>query len=186
MTTVPPPRASEVEAASKHVRDILDYGSQAVLVGLGHKTGLIAAMRDLEPSTSDQIAAAAGANERYAREWLAGMVVSGIVSYDPDRSTYWMSPAWALVLNGADTEGMAVHVQWLQALGTISSQVVPYFREGGGLPYSAYDDLDWGVSVGTDDGDVSVPRWRLAAGAGAGRPPGARRGRGRHRLRRGP
>jgi hypothetical protein len=40
---------------------------------IGHRTGLFDAMRDQPPQTSDEIAARAGINERYVREWLGVM-----------------------------------------------------------------------------------------------------------------
>jgi DNA-binding IscR family transcriptional regulator len=40
-------------------------------------------VRTLPPGTSEDVARVAGLNERYAREWLGGMVTAGIVTYDP-------------------------------------------------------------------------------------------------------
>jgi SAM-dependent methyltransferase len=45
-------------------------------------------MAGMAPATSPQIAHSLGLNERYVREWLGGMVTSGIVEYDPGRRTY--------------------------------------------------------------------------------------------------
>jgi hypothetical protein len=47
---------------------------------LGHRTGLFDALAELQPSTSEQIAAAAGLNERYVREWLGAIVTSRVVT----------------------------------------------------------------------------------------------------------
>jgi DNA-binding IclR family transcriptional regulator len=51
---------------------------------IGHRTGLFDAMRNQPSMTSEEIAARAGLNERYVREWLGAMVTSGIVAVDAD------------------------------------------------------------------------------------------------------
>ena len=43
---------------------------------------------------------------------------------------------------------MASHAQCLVPLAAASSKVVEHVRDGGGLAYSEFDDLDWGVEVG--------------------------------------
>ena len=40
------------------------------MTSIGHQTGLFDTMAGLPPSTSEQIAEAAGLHERYVREWL--------------------------------------------------------------------------------------------------------------------
>ena len=49
-------------------------------------------MASLPPSTSTQIAEAAGLNERYVREWLGAMTTGGIVDHDPDQLTFLLPP----------------------------------------------------------------------------------------------
>ena len=46
----------------------------ALQLSVGHQVGLFETMAGLPPSTSEEIAAAAGLNERYVREWLGAMV----------------------------------------------------------------------------------------------------------------
>ena len=53
----------------------------ALMVSLGHRTGLFDVMARLPPSTSAEIAASAGLNERYVREWLAAMSTGRIADY---------------------------------------------------------------------------------------------------------
>jgi hypothetical protein len=57
----------------------LNGSAVAMFLSMGYKTALIKTMIQLGPATSAQIADAAGVSERYAREWLGGMVVSGMV-----------------------------------------------------------------------------------------------------------
>jgi hypothetical protein len=64
----------ETKATAFAERLLADLQSAAVtlMVSVGHRTGLFDAMAELAPSTSQQVADAAGLNERYVREWLGG------------------------------------------------------------------------------------------------------------------
>jgi DNA-binding IclR family transcriptional regulator len=52
------------------------------MIDIGHRTGLFEAAAH-GPATSAELAGRAGLHERYIREWLGSMTVSGIVTYDP-------------------------------------------------------------------------------------------------------
>src|SRR5258707_9836846 len=60
----------------------LNDGALCLMISVGHRTGLLDAMRDAAPATSVEIAAKAGLNERYVREWLGAMVTRPIVDVD--------------------------------------------------------------------------------------------------------
>jgi hypothetical protein len=60
---------------------ILNDAALALMLSIGHRSGLFDAMAALPPSTSVQIADAAGLQERYVREWLGAMVTGGIMAY---------------------------------------------------------------------------------------------------------
>ena len=51
----------------------LNDGALCLMISVGHRTGLLDAMRDAASATSAEIAAEAGLNERYVREWLGAM-----------------------------------------------------------------------------------------------------------------
>ena len=70
----------------------IDAASLALLLSIGHQTGLLDTMAGLPPATSAQIAEAAGLNERYVREWLGGMTTGHVVDYDPETATYLLPP----------------------------------------------------------------------------------------------
>jgi hypothetical protein len=75
------------EVFSERIAEILDAGAIAVMLSIGHRTGLFDLMAGLPPSTSERIAEEAGLAERYVREWLAVMTTGRIVHYDPARRT---------------------------------------------------------------------------------------------------
>jgi 2-polyprenyl-3-methyl-5-hydroxy-6-metoxy-1,4-benzoquinol methylase len=83
------------------------------------------------------------------------MTVSRIVDYDAEAGTYTLPPERATVLTGRDESCMAGHAQMITPLAAIETRIIEHFRNGGGVPYSAYDDLDWGVDVGTKDWDAA-------------------------------
>ena len=53
---------------------VLNGGALAMMISIGHRTGLFDTMAKMPSSTSSQIADAAELDERYVREWLAAMV----------------------------------------------------------------------------------------------------------------
>src|SRR5215212_6561175 len=75
------------EAFAERMLGALNEGALTLMTSIGHRTGLFDAMAGLPPSTSEQIAAA-GLNERYVREWLGAMVVSGVVENESEDGTY--------------------------------------------------------------------------------------------------
>jgi SAM-dependent methyltransferase len=130
--------AAAAEFAGKAI-GYLNAGSVATLLSIGHQTELFDTMAGLPPSRSDQIAAAAGLNERYVREWLSGLAVAQVISYDPDGRTFWLPPEHAAFLTrAAGPNNVAGTTQMLGMFGEVEQQIVGCFRAGGGLPYSAY------------------------------------------------
>jgi hypothetical protein len=72
----------KTEEFAGRMLEVLNSGAVAVMASIGHRTGLFDTMSALSPSTSDEIATAAGLDERYVREWLGAMVVSRIAECD--------------------------------------------------------------------------------------------------------
>ena len=73
---------SKAEQFSEKTLQIVNNAALALMMSIGHRTGLFDTMADLPASTAGSIAEAAGLNERYVREWLGAMVTGGIVEYD--------------------------------------------------------------------------------------------------------
>jgi SAM-dependent methyltransferase len=129
-------------AFGEQIRTVMNNAFTALAVSIGHQTGLFDTMATLPPATSDQVAAAAGLNERYVREWLAAMVVGRIVRYDPAARTYTLPAehtAW--LTRAAGPRNLGPRFGFVGMLGGVESGIVECFREGGGLPYAAYTDF---------------------------------------------
>ncbi len=105
-----------------------------IMISVGHRTGLFASMKGSAPSTSVEIAAHAGLQERYVREWLGAMVTGGVVIVSGGR--YVLPDEHAACLTGPDS--MAGPSQYIAEMGCVESLVVDCFRNGGGVPYEKY------------------------------------------------
>jgi len=131
--------ANKTEEFGEMMIDMFNKGSLALMVSIGHRTGLFDTMSRLIPSTCRDIAATAGLNERYVREWLAAMTVGGIVEYDPTTERYFLPTEHTRMLTRASmADNMAVFAQYMSVLGSVEDEVVACFRNGGGVPYSSY------------------------------------------------
>lgn len=127
------------EEFAGRVMAAIDGASLAILMSIGHQTGLFDTMAGLPSSTSAQIADAAGLDERYVREWLGGMTTALVVDYDPATTTYTLPPARAALLTrAAGPDNLARTAQFIAMLGEVEQKVLDCFRTGGGLPYSEY------------------------------------------------
>ncbi len=130
---------AKAERFAERMVDVLNEGSIALMTSIGHRTSLFDAMAGLPPSTSVQIASAAELNERYVREWLGAMVVGGIVEHDPENGTYHLPQEHAAFLTrAASPENIAAFTQYIPLLGSVEDGIVESFKNGGGVPYSAF------------------------------------------------
>lgn len=142
-TTVAAPAATrdDAKAAAFEQRFVgtLNEGALCLMSSIGHRTGLFDTMAALEPASPEDIARAAGLQERYVREWLGAMTVAGVVEHDPDAGTYSLPPEHGAHLTRAASPGnLAVFAQYIGLLGSVEDDVVRCFHEGGGVPYERY------------------------------------------------
>jgi 2-polyprenyl-3-methyl-5-hydroxy-6-metoxy-1,4-benzoquinol methylase len=127
------------EEFAVRVMGTIDGASLAILISIGHQTGLFDVMAERPSSTSAEIAEAAGLNERYVREWLGGMTTGKVVEYDPGSATYTLPrQRAALLTRAAGPDNLARAAQFIPLLGEVEQKVIGCFRNGGGLPYSDY------------------------------------------------
>jgi len=118
---------------------MLNEAALALMVSVGHRTGLFDVMAAMPAATSAQIAAGAALDERYVREWLAAMTTGRIVDHDGAAGSFSLPAdhaAWLTRAAGADN--IAVQAQYVGLLALVEDQIVGCFRDGGGVPYSAF------------------------------------------------
>jgi len=117
----------------------LNDGALCLMVSIGHRTALFDTMSRLAPATSDEIAAEAGLQPRYVREWLGAMVTGRVVEYDPETGRYRLPAEHAASLTrAAAADNMAVFAQYIGELGRVEGDIVECFRKGGGVPYEKF------------------------------------------------
>ena len=115
-----------------------------VAVYIGDRLGLYEALARLGPSTSRSLAAEAGLEERYVREWLEQQAVSGILEVDDPAVSAgerrYLLPAGheEVLLDSASLNCFAPLARIsVTAVGPLDS-VIAAFRSGAGVPYEAY------------------------------------------------
>lgn len=131
--------STKADAFAERMLTILNSGALSLMISIGHRTELFDTFADLPPSTSKQIAAAAGLNERYVREWLQAMTTGRLVEYNPSDKTYYLPPEHAAFLTRSAPVNMASISQFTAVLGAVEDQIVDCFYQGGGVPYSEFD-----------------------------------------------
>jgi len=170
--TAPPTVESAVaEEFAERMLGVFNDASLALLASVGHQVGIFETLAALPPSTSAEIAGAAGLQERYVREWLDGMTAGRVVEHDPDERTYWLPAEHAASLTlQAGPQNLARMMQLVPLLAGVEEQVVSCFRDGGGVGYEEFPrfhQLMAEESAATHDAqllDVVVP---LVPGLGA-------------------
>jgi 2-polyprenyl-3-methyl-5-hydroxy-6-metoxy-1,4-benzoquinol methylase len=130
---------AQVEAFADKMLGMLNGAALALMTSIGHRTGLFDTMATLAPSTSAQVAEAAGMHERYVREWLGAMVTAGVVEVDATGTHYALPAEHAACLTrAAAADNMAVFAQYIALLGGVEDDIVACFKQGGGVPYERY------------------------------------------------
>lgn len=115
-------------------------------VAIGSRLGLYTALRDLGNANPGDLAAAAGTDARYTREWLEQQAASGLIhvweqSASSDGRRYALIPGTEAMLTDEDGADRTVH-DLRAAMATVlaTERVVTAFRSGAGVPYAAYGE----------------------------------------------
>lgn len=128
------------EQFAERMMTILNHGALNLMISIGYRTGLFDVMSELPASTSEEIAKAAGLNERYVREWLGAMVTGGIIDHYHEKKSYSLPEEHAVWLTRkAVPNNIAVTTQWISLLGSVEDKIVECFKNGGGVPYEAFE-----------------------------------------------
>ncbi len=128
------------EQFAERMMTILNHGALNLMISIGYRTGLFDVMSELSASTSEEIAKAAGLNERYVREWLGAMVTGGIIDHYHEKKSYSLPEEHAVWLTRkAVPNNIAVTTQWISLLGSVEDKIVECFKNGGGVPYEAFE-----------------------------------------------
>jgi SAM-dependent methyltransferase len=133
------PRGEGSADFAERMLRMMNEAALALMVSVGHRTGLFDVMAGMRAATSEEIASGASLQERYVREWLAVMTTGRIVEHDgatgsyslPDDHADWLTRA-------AGMKNLAIGMQYVGLMALVEDQIVDCFRHGGGVPYSAF------------------------------------------------
>lgn len=133
------PQISSTDEFAQRLVGIANDAATALMLSIGYRTGLLDVLARTGPATSEKLAAAAGLNERYVREWLGCMVAARIAMYDAETREHTLPEQYAAVLTrGSDAGNMSSMMQWFAVLGGVEDRVVECFAKGGGVSYEEY------------------------------------------------
>lgn len=131
--------AERAEAFAGQLVGTITNAATSIMISLGHRVGLFDAMAALPPSSSEALASSAGLAERYVREWLAVMVTSRIVEYQPENRTYLLPAEHAAFLTRtAAPNNIAVTSQFVGVAASVEEQMIERFQSGDGLHYDHF------------------------------------------------
>jgi len=127
------------EEFAERMLGTMNEAAVALMVSVGHRTGLFDVMAGMPAATSAEIASKAALDERYVREWLAAMTTGRIVEHDGAAGTYVLPAEHAAWLTrAAGMKNLAIGMQYIGVIAQVEDQIVECFRHGGGVPYSAF------------------------------------------------
>lgn len=129
---------ADVDAFAGRYLQHLNSAGTMLMVSVGFRTGLFEALQKSGPTTSAELAAAAGLNERYVREWLGAMTTGRIVDCDDTGSVFSLPAAHAALLTNVSGTNLGHIAQFIAVLGSVEDRIVECFQKGGGVPYSEY------------------------------------------------
>jgi len=132
------------EAFTRKMTDILNGGALNLAMGLGYRLGLFEVLDTLAtPARCGVIAAQAGLDARYVREWLGVMVCGGIVELsagEDGRDCFHLPREHAdLITRRAGSANLGVYTQEIPLLTRCAlDEVLEGFRTGRGVGYQHY------------------------------------------------
>jgi 2-polyprenyl-3-methyl-5-hydroxy-6-metoxy-1,4-benzoquinol methylase len=117
---------------------------RGALCYIGDKLQIFKAMKDLGPTTVEELAQKTGLPAFYLRDWLGGMVAGDYIEYDPASERYTLPPEHALVLTDEHAPYyMAGMLEMIVPLVAIVPKVSAAMRNGSGVPPSEYSSDVW-------------------------------------------
>lgn len=127
------------KAFQRRMVGVMNDASLGLLLGIGDELGLLDVLARTGPADTATLAAEAGVDERYLREWLDGIVAGDVAVYDAEAGHYSLPPERAACLTPADGPvNLARSLKMLTMLAGVEPQLRERFRHGGGLDYDHY------------------------------------------------
>ena len=113
-----------------------------VLTLIGDQLGLFKELAENGAADSQELARRANIDERYAREWLHGMHAAGYLTRENGGFALPPEHAPAFAQEGGPMFMCGGFEEFYGVLGVVP-QIIDSFRNGGGVPQSAYSEHFW-------------------------------------------
>lgn len=126
----------DLDALAERAVGYLSGAAVSALVCLGDQLGLYRALADVGPATSGELAAAAGLDERWVREWLHGQAGAGLVQHAGDGRFELTDEQAALLADEVHPAFLAGGFGLLFSLFDRWERLHEAFRTGRGTPYN--------------------------------------------------
>ena len=144
-TVIGPDRDVDPDALAAITFQVWNYKQGqmvSLMIQLGDRLGLYAALDGAGPTTVDELATRTGLHARWLLEWLRGQAAARLVERHPD-DRYELTPEAAMVLARADEVTFAAAAFDEERPGDYIDRLSDAFRSGIGL---TYDDLGRGCA----------------------------------------
>lgn len=130
---------AKLDALGQKVLDDIAGAMGAFMAYIGDQTGVYRTLAAMGRSGSDDLAARAGVDPRYLREWLSSNAAIGYVDYHAEDDTFSLSPEQEVVfaIEGT-TRNMQAFVQGLVGQIGAYETAVDVFHSGRGRPWSEH------------------------------------------------
>ena len=134
------------DALAEHIGQSVLGGLETLCIAIGDQLGFYAALDQIGPATPAQLAAHAGTDLRYTREWLEQQAMATILRCEipvaePDARRFSLPDGYAAVLTEPESlTGMAPLAQSFAGVAAPFPHLLAAFRTGAGVPYADYGE----------------------------------------------
>ena len=110
------------------------------LVVTGQKLGLYEKLSEHGPLTAHQLAEITNTSPRYILEWASNQAASGYIQYDPEKSTFFMTPEQAVVFADEDSPFfMGGGFYSIASIFADEPKITEAFKTGHGVSWGDHD-----------------------------------------------
>jgi SAM-dependent methyltransferase len=128
-----------VEAFGDRMVGIMNDACTALMLSIGHQTGMFDPLATSGPVTSTELAGRIGLDERYVREWLKALTTARVLEHQPEGERYLLPlehAAW--LTTSAGPNNLARSMPFIALLAEVEQDIIGCFRNGGGLSYDHF------------------------------------------------
>jgi 2-polyprenyl-3-methyl-5-hydroxy-6-metoxy-1,4-benzoquinol methylase len=147
MTVTAPDAATRRDALAERLFGAALGAFDLLTIALGDRLGLYRSLATDGPATPAELAKRTGIAPRYAREWLEGQAVGGLLEVDdvtagPEDRRYRLPDGYGDVLVDPDNLAtMTPMAEFIVAAGDSMADLADAYRTGGGVPWAAYPEV---------------------------------------------